>query len=54
MSMSNEEVRKLYQYWDEHPKRYLEKVMGVKLKWYQKWRIKLVSFLKRRRKDEKR
>ena len=42
MSITDEEIRKLYQYWDEHPERYVEKVLGVKLKWYQKWWIKLI------------
>ena len=28
--MTDEEIRKLYQYWDEHPKKFIEKTMGIK------------------------
>lgn len=46
MSMTDEEIRKLYQYWDKYPEKFIEKAMGVKLKWYQKWWVKFLALLK--------
>ena len=51
MSMTDEEIRKLYQYWNEHPEKFIEKVMGVKLKWYQKWWVKFLTSLKEKKNE---
>lgn len=42
MSMTDEEVRKLYQYWDEHPKKFIEKTMGI---FYDDYDMKLKELL---------
>lgn len=42
MSMTDEEIRKLCQYWNEHPEKFIEKAMGTKLKFYQKWWMRFV------------
>jgi len=49
MSMTDEEIRKLCQYWNEHPEKFIEKAMGTKLKFYQKWWIKFLTSLKEKK-----
>lgn len=51
MSMTDEEIRKLYQYWNEHPEKFIEKAMGTKLKFYQKWWIKFLTSLKEKKNE---
>lgn len=51
MSMTDEEIRKLCQYWNEHPEKFIEKTMGTKLKFYQKWWIKFLTSLKEKKNE---
>lgn len=51
MSMTDEEIRKLYQYWNEHPEKIIEKAIGTKLKFYQKWWIKFLTSLKEKKNE---
>lgn len=53
MSMTDEEIRKLYQYWNEHPEKVIEKAIGTKLKFYQKWWVKFLTSLKEKLKEKK-
>lgn len=50
MSMTDEEIRKLYQYWDEHSEKFIEKAIGIKLKFYQKWWVKFLTLIKENKK----